>query len=147
MLKPQAKHVHIGVYSFLGGAARGRVIPSSIPNLEVKPPIADNTAGYVCGNVGQCHLETNLTFFIPQLQSITLFLFLILITLLLCLFIMFCSMKSNLPMDLIFCFFMVLFIVHLRRFDFIEHLYHYHHSNVCFMFLFDEIEPTFILSL
>ena len=68
MLKPQAKHVHIGVYSFLGGAARGRVIPSSIPNLEVKPPIADNTAGYVCGNVGQCHLETNLT----SLFSITI---------------------------------------------------------------------------
>ena len=78
MLKPQAKHVHIGVYSFLGGAARGRVIPSSIPNLEVKPPIADNTAGYVCGNVGQCHLETNLTsLFLNYNQSI---LFLILIT-------------------------------------------------------------------
>ena len=51
------KHEHIGVYLSLSGGARGRVIPSSIPNLEVKPPIADNTAGYVCGNVGRCHFE------------------------------------------------------------------------------------------
>ena len=31
------------VFTFLRGGLRGRVIPSSIPNLAVKPPIADNT--------------------------------------------------------------------------------------------------------
>ena len=66
------KHEHIGVYLSLSGGARGRVIPSSIPNLEVKPPIADNTAGYACGNVGRCHFEfiTPSTLSINQLLSI-----------------------------------------------------------------------------
>ena len=64
------KHEHIGVYLSLSGGARGRVIPSSIPNLEVKPPIADNTAGYVCGNVGRCHFEFFIiTIFILKNQS------------------------------------------------------------------------------
>jgi hypothetical protein len=33
---------------------RGREIPRSISNLEVKPPIADNTAVFNCGKVGRC---------------------------------------------------------------------------------------------
>ena len=63
------KHAHQGVHLSLSGGARGRVIPSSIPNLEVKPPIADNTAGYAGGNVGRCHFEIYfqlLTFFYNQ---------------------------------------------------------------------------------
>ena len=63
------KHEHIGVYLSLSGGARGRVIPSSIPNLEVKPPIADNTAGYACGNVGRCHFEFFITPFNLNNQS------------------------------------------------------------------------------
>ena len=31
-------------------------LPSSIPNLEVKHIIADNTAGFPGGNVGRCQL-------------------------------------------------------------------------------------------
>ena len=66
------KHEHIGVYLSLSGGARGRVIPSSIPNLEVKPPIADNTAGYACGNVGRCHFEFITHFLTFTITSFTL---------------------------------------------------------------------------
>ena len=42
------------IFIFLRGGPRGRVIPSSFPNLEVKPPIADNTYPVWIGNVGRC---------------------------------------------------------------------------------------------
>ena len=42
------------IFKFLRGGPRGRVIPSSFPNLEVKPPIADNTYPVWVGNVGRC---------------------------------------------------------------------------------------------
>ena len=70
----QEKQAHRGVLTSLGGAASGRVIPGSIPNPEVKPPSADDTAGYVCGNVGQCHFETFTSFIIPILLTSDFFL-------------------------------------------------------------------------
>ena len=45
------------MFIFLSGGFRGRVTPSSIPNLAVKPPIADNTYPVWIGNVGRCHFE------------------------------------------------------------------------------------------
>ena len=42
------------IFTFLRGGPRGRVIPGSIPNPEVKPPIADNTYPVWIGNVGRC---------------------------------------------------------------------------------------------
>ena len=71
-LQSWENQAHIGVFDSLSGGVRGRVIPSSIPNLEVKPPIADNTAGYACGNVGRCHFEF-LTHFQLLLSTIILF--------------------------------------------------------------------------
>ena len=41
-------------FSSLSGAYSEGVIPSSIPNLEVKPLSADNTAPFGCGKVGRC---------------------------------------------------------------------------------------------
>ena len=104
-------------HPFLGGAARGRVIPSSIPNLEVKPPIADNTAGYVCGNVGQCHLETNLTSFILYYNQSLSILFLILITfyftiMLIC-YVLFDEIEPTL-----FCFTVLLVLLSNRKYKF-----------------------------
>ena len=66
----QEKQVFYESFASLGGAARGGVTPSSIPNLEVKPSIADNTAGYAGGNVGQCHLESLI---IPYLLYFTFY--------------------------------------------------------------------------
>ena len=43
-------------YSEFVGDCRDVVIPSSIPNLEVKHIIADNTAKFLGGNVGRCQL-------------------------------------------------------------------------------------------
>ena len=43
------------ITQFAGGY-REVEIPSSIPNLEVKHFIADNTAGSPGGNVGRCQL-------------------------------------------------------------------------------------------
>lgn len=40
----------------IAGGNREVEIPSPIPNLEVKHFIADNTAGFPCGNVGRCQL-------------------------------------------------------------------------------------------
>ena len=37
----------------LGGYREGET-PGPIPNPEAKPLIADNTAGFTCGNVGRC---------------------------------------------------------------------------------------------
>ena len=36
------------------GGYRERETPGSIPNPEAKPLIADNTADFICGNVGRC---------------------------------------------------------------------------------------------
>ncbi len=36
------------------GGYRERETPGPIPNPEAKPLIADNTAGFTCGNVGRC---------------------------------------------------------------------------------------------
>ena len=81
------KHIIICVLISLCGGVRGRVIPSSIPNLEVKPPIADNTAGYVCGNVGRCRIEVILTLTFLIYVFIFLFIIFFLFYLLLILFI------------------------------------------------------------
>ncbi len=52
------KHKYIrNIFMFLRGGLRGRVIPGSIPNPEVKPPIADNTYPVWIGNVGRCLFE------------------------------------------------------------------------------------------
>ena len=49
------KHKYtLNIFMFLRGGPRGRVIPGSIPNPEVKPPIADNTYPVWIGNVGRC---------------------------------------------------------------------------------------------
>ena len=37
----------------LGGYREGET-PGPIPNPEAKPLIADNTADFICGNVGRC---------------------------------------------------------------------------------------------
>ena len=52
------------LYSIFAGGYREVAIPSSIPNLEVKHFIADNTAGSPCGNVGRCQL---LSFYLQSL--------------------------------------------------------------------------------
>ncbi len=44
------------LFTRIAGGYREVEIPSSIPNLEVKHFIADNTAGSPCGNVGRCQL-------------------------------------------------------------------------------------------
>ena len=63
LLLSRENQVHyFNVFASLCGGARGRVTPSPIPNLEVKPPIADDTAPVWCGNVGRCHFETFLSF-------------------------------------------------------------------------------------
>ena len=36
------------------GGYRERETPGPIPNPEAKPLIADNTADFICGNVGRC---------------------------------------------------------------------------------------------
>ena len=50
------------VFSFdcLGGYREGET-PGPIPNPEAKPLIADNTAGFTCGNVGRCLVRQSLT--------------------------------------------------------------------------------------
>ena len=53
------------VFTFLSSGSRGRVTPSSFPNLEVKPPIADNTCPVWIGNVGRCYFDFLLYFFFP----------------------------------------------------------------------------------
>ncbi|CAA6806582.1 MAG: Unknown protein, partial [uncultured Sulfurovum sp.] len=56
------------------GGPRGRVIPGSIPNPEVKPPIADNTYPVWIGNVGRCLFDFFFySFFIPFIYSLPLF--------------------------------------------------------------------------
>ncbi len=57
-LKPRELRRQRSLFNSLGGVARVKVTPSSIPNLEVKLLIADNTAGYAGGNVGRRRLET-----------------------------------------------------------------------------------------
>ena len=56
-LETEVKRLNNNLFTSLGGVARVRETPSSIPNLEVKTHIADNTAGYAGGNVGRCRLE------------------------------------------------------------------------------------------
>jgi hypothetical protein len=48
---------HQGVLASLCGGVREREIPSSIPNLEVKPLIADDTLPVWYGKVGRCRIE------------------------------------------------------------------------------------------
>lgn len=48
------------------GGYRERETPGPIPNPEAKPLIADNTAGFTCGNVGRC-LVCLFTFLINQI--------------------------------------------------------------------------------
>ena len=52
-----------GVFSFdcLGGYREGET-PGPIPNPEAKPLIADNTAGFTCGNVGRCLVRQSNSF-------------------------------------------------------------------------------------
>ena len=46
--------MHLGAFiSDCLGGYRERETPGSIPNPEAKPPIADNTASFRCGNVGR----------------------------------------------------------------------------------------------
>ena len=40
--------------------------PGPIPNPEAKPLIADNTAGFTCGNVGRCLVDSVFLFFYFQ---------------------------------------------------------------------------------
>ena len=56
--KPRDIRRQSSLFISLGGVARVKVTPSSIPNLEVKLLIADNTAGYAGGNVGRRRLES-----------------------------------------------------------------------------------------
>ena len=42
------------------GGYRERETPGPIPNPEAKPLIADNTAGFTCGNVGRCLVRHDL---------------------------------------------------------------------------------------
>ena len=58
---------HQGVFASLCGGARGRVTPGSIPNPEVKPPIADDTIPVWYGKVGRCHIENNFFFIISHI--------------------------------------------------------------------------------
>ena len=53
------------IFIFLRGGPRGRVIPGSIPNPEVKPPIADNTYPVWIGNVGRCLFDFFSLFLFP----------------------------------------------------------------------------------
>ena len=69
---------HQGVFASLCGGARGRVTPSSIPNLEVKPPIADDTIPVWYGKVGRCHIENNFFLIIFPYFFIIVYVFLLL---------------------------------------------------------------------
>ncbi len=42
------------IYSHCSGGYRVGVTPGPISNPEAKPYIADNTADFICGNVGRC---------------------------------------------------------------------------------------------
>ena len=57
------------VFTFLRGGPRGRVIPGSIPNPEVKPLIADNTYPVWIGNVGRCLFDFYLFILLTFKQS------------------------------------------------------------------------------
>ena len=71
-LKPRELRRQCSLFTSLGGVARVKVTPRSIPNLEVKLLIADNTAGYAGGNVGRRRLETFLILYtITTTKSIT----------------------------------------------------------------------------
>ena len=64
--------VVIYLYLTCLGGYRERETPGPIPNPEAKPLIADNTAGFTCGNVGRClvclfyYSLIIFTFYIPQ---------------------------------------------------------------------------------
>ena len=60
------------------GGYRERETPGPIPNPEAKPLIADNTADFICGNVGRCLVRQFLTLLTFLLQS--KFTFIVLIT-------------------------------------------------------------------
>ena len=49
------------------GGYRERETPGPIPNPEAKPLIADNTADFICGNVGRCLVCLFTPFFNNQL--------------------------------------------------------------------------------
>ena len=44
------------LFTHIAGGFSEVEIPSPIPNLEVKHLCADNTADFICGNVGRCQL-------------------------------------------------------------------------------------------
>ena len=48
-------------FDCLGGYREGET-PGPIPNPEAKPLIADNTAGFTCGNVGRCLVRQSITY-------------------------------------------------------------------------------------
>ena len=48
------KYIYVYLYLTCLGGYRERETPGPIPNPEAKPLIADNTAGFTCGNVGRC---------------------------------------------------------------------------------------------
>ena len=55
------------------GGYRERETPGPIPNPEAKPLIADNTAGFTCGNVGRCLVGRFLNhYFLTQLTNLIL---------------------------------------------------------------------------
>ena len=55
-LELRIKNILYVFTSQFAGGYREVEIPSPIPNLEVKHFIADNTAGFPCGNVSRCQL-------------------------------------------------------------------------------------------
>ena len=64
------KRIAIDALLSLGGVAGGRVTPGPIPNPEVKPPSADDTAPYGRGNVGQRHPENLFFLLFPLLHKL-----------------------------------------------------------------------------
>ena len=49
------------------GGYRERETPGPIPNPEAKPLFADNTADFICGNVGRCLVLVFFTLITPFL--------------------------------------------------------------------------------
>ena len=63
------------------GGYRERETPGPIPNPEAKPLFADNTADFICGNVGRCLVIVffNSFIYLPQKQFYYLFLALLIL--------------------------------------------------------------------
>ena len=68
--------MHLGAFiSDCLGGYRERETPGSIPNPEAKPPIADNTASFRCGNVGRRLVHRIIPLILLLLLSNTLFIY------------------------------------------------------------------------